>query len=316
MGLRWRLSKRRRHPQFRRDGASMPELELWDDLRLVKAIRDAHSLNGAAKILGLNHSTIFRRLVALEEKLGVRLFERGRDGYSATAAGAEMAALADRMAEDITEFERRVAGRDVEPSGQLRITTNDTILMHLLTPILASFRTVHAAISLDIIIGNEALNLSRRDADIAVRATDRPPETLVGRRIAGIAWAKYGPAPAHSRSDGSATAAWVGYGDNLSTVAALRGLYAATPADQIVYRVNTVLGAAEAIAAGIGCGFLPAFLGDRVPGIVRIGAAICDLGGSLWLLTHPDLRHAVRIRAFMDHVGSALLRQRKSIEGG
>jgi DNA-binding transcriptional LysR family regulator len=79
--------------------ASMPELELWDDLRLVAAIGEAYSLNGAAKILDLNHSTVFRRLVALEDALGVRLFERGRAGYSSTAAGVEMAALADRMAQ-------------------------------------------------------------------------------------------------------------------------------------------------------------------------------------------------------------------------
>jgi DNA-binding transcriptional LysR family regulator len=293
----------------------MPELVLWDDLRLVKAIRDARSLNGAARTLGLNHSTVFRRLVALENALGVRLFERGRAGYASTSAGEEMGALANRMAGDIAEFERKVAGRDIEPAGQLRITTSDTILLHLLTPVLARFRQEHAAISLDIIVGNEALNLANRDADVALRATDRPPETLVGRRIAGIAWALYGPIAQTGATPVHAVKAWVGYGDSLSTVPAVRGFYDQVPVDQIIYRVNTVLGVADAIAAGIGCGFLPAFIGDRTLHIGRIGDAIRDRGGSLWLLTHPDLRNARRVRDFMEQVGSDLAKQRPSIEG-
>jgi DNA-binding transcriptional LysR family regulator len=137
-----------------------------------------------------------------------------------------------------------------------------------------------------------------------VRPIGRPPETLVDR-IAGIAWAKYRPAAPAGSADASQQWRWVGYGDDLSAVAAVRGLYDAMPADQIAYRVNTVLGVAEAVAAGIGCGFLPIFLGDRAAGLVRKGEAIRELGGSLWLLTHPDLRHTIRIRAFIDYVGSA-----------
>ena len=143
----------------------------WDDFRYVKAIADSRSLAGAAQALGVNHSTVFRRLGQIERQLASRLFERGRAGYSLTSAGGEMVHLADRMGEDILAYERNVTGRDLRPSGELRITTNDMILLHLLTDVLAEFRRQYPEIVLDIIISNQILNLSRRDADLAVRAT-------------------------------------------------------------------------------------------------------------------------------------------------
>ena len=102
----------------------MPSSVSWDDFRLVKAIADTKSLVGAAEGLGLNHSTVFRRLGSLEEQLGLKLFERARTGYTPTAAGEEMIRLAQRMDVDITDFERTIAGRDVKPAGELRVTTN------------------------------------------------------------------------------------------------------------------------------------------------------------------------------------------------
>jgi DNA-binding transcriptional LysR family regulator len=172
----------------------------WDDFRLVKAIADQRSLAGAAQTLGLNHSTVFRRLGDLEKRLAMTLFERHRSGYALTPAGEEMVALAQRMDEDVVAFERRLARQELEPSGELRVTTSDTLFLHLLMPILAGFRQAYPAIRLDIVQANQALNLSKRDADIAIRATDNPPETLVGRRIATIAWAVYGRRADHGQA--------------------------------------------------------------------------------------------------------------------
>src|SRR5690606_24238157 len=109
-----------------------------------------------------------------------------------TPCGEEMVQLAARMDEEIVSFERRVTGHDLRPSGELRVTTNDTMLVHGLTEILAAFRRAYPEIVLDVVVANPSLNLSKRDADVAVRATDRPPESLVGRRVAGIAWAVFG----------------------------------------------------------------------------------------------------------------------------
>ena len=164
----------------------------WDDFRLVKAIADTKSLNGAASVLNINHSTVFRRLTDLEKRLGTVLFERHRTGYALTPAGEEMAQLASRMDDDVETFMRKLAGQSLIPTGELRVTTNDTLLVYLLMPVFAAFRRIYPTITLDIVLTNQPLNLSKRDADIAIRATDNPPETLVGRRICGLNWAIYG----------------------------------------------------------------------------------------------------------------------------
>src|SRR5262250_614226 len=165
----------------------------WDDFRYVKAIADTRSLAGAADYLGVNHSTVFRRLAQIEQQLGSRLFERGRAGYSLTTCGEEMVELAARMGEDIVSFERRVTGRDLRPSGELRVTTSDVVLLHLLTDVLIGFRHAYPDIVLDIVVSNQRLNLSKRDADVAVRAIYQNPDPMSGRKVARIAWAVFGP---------------------------------------------------------------------------------------------------------------------------
>ena len=294
----------------------MPATASWEHFRLAKAIFDARSLVGAARQLGVNHSTIFRRLGALEEALGTRLFERSRGGYEPTAAGEEMVRLASRMDQDIVDFERKIAGRDVKPSGELRIATNDALLVHLLTPVLASFRVAFPDIRLDVAVGNSAANLSRRDADIAIRATMEPAETLVGRRIARFGWARYVARRRPATMADEDTGPWVGFSDSLAHITAARWLGANVAARQIIYRVDTVLGMAEAVAAGLGHGILPCFIGDHAPALVRLGPQLSgDAGESLWLLTHPDMRHSARVRAFMDHAGAELARLKKRVEG-
>ncbi len=163
----------------------------WDEFRLVKAIADSRSLYGAAELLGLNHSTVFRRLTALEKSFGARLFERSRRGCLATPAGNEMAALAATMASSIVDFERRVAGRDAKPMGDLRVTTAEAIGHHFVAAIMAQFQTLNRGGVIELILSNGALNLSRRDADAAIRLTNDPSETLVGRRICSVRWGIY-----------------------------------------------------------------------------------------------------------------------------
>jgi DNA-binding transcriptional LysR family regulator len=289
----------------------------WDDFRYVKAIADTRSLGGAAQELSVNHSTVFRRLAQIEEQLGSRLFERSRGGYALTPCGEEMVRLAERMDEDIVAFERQVTGHDLRPSGELRVTTNDAALIYLLTDVFAAFRKAYPEISLDVVIANQALNLSKRDADVAIRATERPPETLIGRRVASIAWAVFaasGKAPAtfDLQSDGR-DAEWIGFGDHLANLKAAKWLK--EHGGRVVYRLNTVLGLAEATAAGIGFGLMPCFMGSLNPGLTRITPPLDDVVEGLWLLTHADLRQTARVRAFMDFAGAEIAKRRKQMEG-
>ena len=292
----------------------------WDDFRLVKAIADARTLPAAAGVLGLNHSTVFRRLGHIETALGLKLFERHRAGYVPTASGEEMVALANQMEADITAFTRKVVGQEVSPAGELRVTTNDSLLIHLLTPLFAKFRQRCPDVRLDVILANQALNLSKRDADVAIRATDRPPDTLVGRRVGTIAWALYGRAADFPEPKPTADVAlleqrWVSLGDDLATLKVVKFLRANVAAERAVYKVNTVLGLAEAVENGLGIGHLPCFIADTRPALVRLRPPDPEFAGSLWLLTHPDLRHAARVRVFLDFLATEIGKQRRLIEG-
>lgn len=292
----------------------------WDDYRLIRAVAEARTLPGAAQRLGINHSTVFRRLKQIEDALGLPLFEKSRSGYSVTPCGEELVALAERLDSDISSVMLKLAGREIVPSGELRVATNDTLLVDLLTPLFSKFRQAFPDIRLDILIGNQPANLARRDADVAIRASDSPPETLVGRRAAHIAWALYTASSDPENSAGlgehdHASRNWVSFGEQMGSFRLTKWAEANLPAERIVYKVNTVLGLAEAVEAGIGVGYLPCFIGDARASLRRLSPPKQEFGTDLWLLTHPDLRNAPRIRAFLDFLAAEIAARRKFIEG-
>lgn len=272
----------------------------WDDLRVVQAIAEAGSLSGAGRRLGASHATVFRRLNAIERRLGVALFERSRTGYAPTPAGEDLAATAARVETEVLGAERRVVGRDLRLSGTIRVTTTDTLLMGLLSPIVADFQRTHPEIVLEVAVSNQLFNLSQRDADVAVRPSPTPPEHLVGRRIGTIAQAIY------ARSDGAADA-WVGPDRHLGYAALDAWMDANGANERCRYRVDTMFGMLAASRDGLGRAVLPCYLADAEPTLTRLGEPIPELATDLWLLTHPDLRRVARIRAFMTFVAEALV---------
>jgi len=164
----------------------------WDDFRFVKGNRrQAALLAGAATSLGVNHSTVFRRLGQIERQLGSRLFERGRAGYASQPSGEEMVELASGSATTSPRSSARLPAATCA-LGELRITTTDTILLHLLTGILIDFRRAFPEIVIDIVVSNAMLNLSKRDADVAIRASYQQPDTPAGRCVSRIGWAVFG----------------------------------------------------------------------------------------------------------------------------
>ena len=292
----------------------------WDDIRLVNVIAEAGSLPAAAAMAGLDHSTVFRRLRQVERALGTVLFERHRSGYVPTVAGAEIVAVAARMEAEMTAMLRRVAGQSPSPAGEVRVATSDVLLLELLMPMFAAFQGACPEVRLDLVCGNQAANLSRRDADVAVRASAAPPESLVGRKVARIAWAAYRPAGSEMAAVPEAELAglavrWVGFGDTLAGLAAAGALRLWAPPDKVVARFDTVGGVAGAVAVGLGCGLLPCFVGDGRPGLVRLTGPIEALATDLWLLTHDDLRQVPRVRALLDFLAERMAQVRDVIEG-
>jgi DNA-binding transcriptional LysR family regulator len=290
----------------------------WDDLRFVLAVGRTRTLSAAARHLGVNHTTVLRRIRQIETGLGVGLFERHRDGYTPTAAGGEAIALGERLEGQIDGLERELAGRDARPAGTLRVTTTDTLLVGVLGPPLAAFCGAHPAIALEITATNPMLSLSKREADVAIRPAASPPETLVGRRLCTIASAAYG---ADTYLEGAPPAGdlgahrWIGADDSLAHLASARWLRTNLPSVQPVLRLNTLLGMAEAARAGVGLALLPCFLGDAAPELRRLGPPLDPLATQLWLLTHRDLRHVARVHVFMECMDRALRPMHALFEG-
>jgi DNA-binding transcriptional LysR family regulator len=234
--------------------------------------------------------------------------------------GEEMVALARRFDSDITAFTRKIAGQEIAPEGELLVTTADSLLVHLLTPLLAKFHAAYPRMRLEVVLANQALNLSKRDADIAIRAVDNPPENLVGRRVAKIAWALYGRASDFLKSGridpaSLAERRWVSPGENLLNLKAVRYVQQHVPMERNVYRVNTVLGLAEAVEAGIGIGHLPCFVADARPKLIRLAPPEPEFADNLWLLTHRDLRQSARVRALLDFLAAEIANSKSLIEG-
>ncbi|WP_372072062.1 LysR family transcriptional regulator [Tistrella mobilis] len=289
----------------------------WDDLRIVKVIGEAGNLAAAAGRIGINTSTAFRRLGEIEAVLDRPLFERRRSGYVPTPAGEELVALAQRLEVDIVSVTRRITGQDQDEAGEIRIATSDTFATWLLPPVLAGFTALHPGARVEVVVGNGALNLARGESDVALRATDDPPENLVGRRVARIAWAPYRQRRAHDEAGGHMPddLAWAAYCDELAGLKANRHLETRVPAERIVFRTNTVQGMAATLAAGLGAGWLPCLVGDALPDLARLGPADDALSDGLWLLTHPDLRKSGRVHVFLEYCAAALTKRRPFIEG-
>lgn len=296
----------------------------WNEPQLVLAVQRAGSLTGAAKTLGIDHSTVFRRLNALETRLGVRLFERLPAGsYHATSAGERMAAAAERMEDETLALGRDIAGRDHRLSGRLRVTSSETLAYRMLTRHLAAFRQAHPGIVVELAIDNRVLSLSRREADIALRPM-RPKEgDLWGRQLADVAWTVYG-ARAYLDANGGALSsvddlghrALIGWEETTVGILAADWLNRVVPVDTFVYRTSSLVNQCVAAKAGIGLALLPCYLGDADSNLARaLPHPIPELAGELWIVTHADLKGTARVRAFFEIVGEGLARERGLFDG-
>ncbi|MFC6761548.1 LysR family transcriptional regulator [Sulfitobacter porphyrae] len=280
----------------------------WGDYRIVLQIADAGSLNKAARLAGLSHPTVFRRINVIEAKLGVRLFERFRSGYRPTAAGEEIVAIARQIADLTNETERRLSGGDLRPSGVVRIATTDTLLHALLTPVLSEFRRLAPEIVLEISVSNEISDLSLREADIAIRPAAAPAEHLVGRKLGVIRQAVYGRHDLQAKgavTDPDQPLAWIGPSPAMPYPQLHAWMKNHADDKMVVCRMNSVLGIYAAVQAGIGVAVLPAYLAGRDARLTRLGDEIDEIAVDLWLLTHADLRHTARVRAVLDYLANS-----------
>jgi DNA-binding transcriptional LysR family regulator len=290
----------------------------WDDLRYILAVANAGSLGSAATVLRVSRTTVLRRVNAFERNHAVRLFERLSTGYTLTAAGEDILATARGFEAAITTLENKLAGQDSRAEGLVRVTTTDTLLASVLPDILAAFKQANPGITLNVTASNEQLNLSRREADVAIRPARQAPEALVGRRICSVAFAVYASVDVAAKDKVSrdlSTQQWIAPDDTLADISVARWLRTSTSASRYAMTVDSLVAMRDLCAAGLGLAALPCYLGDLDGRLARVLPPVPEMATSLWVLSHPQLAQTARIRAFIDYVGPALGRERALIEG-
>lgn len=296
----------------------------WSDLRYALAIGQGGSLAAAARQLGVNHTTVLRRLDALEARLGARLFERQRQGYQPTEAGALLLEQARRMADQVDEIERRVQGRDRELTGQLRLTTAFVVMEHLLPGPLASFARAYPGIEVEVLENAFMVDLARRSpesstswstrqADVALRLSNTVAEHLVGRPLGDVpckVYALRGARDLPQTETPLATllkdAPWIAFERDARSRVYDRWMRQHLAQSRVRVRVDIFNAVAAMLHTGIGVGLLPCFMEDKHPELIAVSEVIPELTVPVWMLTHPDLRDTARVRAFMLHVGDAI----------
>ena len=280
------------------------------ELALLLSLVRGGNLAAAAQLAGVDSSTVFRTVQRSEKSLGQRLFERSREGYRATELGQRLAEHAERIEIELEAARSLAHAREATVSGLVRISTTDTLLNGLLLPSLHALRAAHPQLRLEIHARNELANLTQREADVALRATAKPPAHLVGRHLGPIRSAMFiarAAAPKRSRDIDLANASWIAVDEALPEHPSVRWRRKHLPRVEPVLRLNSVQAVFDAVRRGLGVGIAPLFLARGVDDVTAITPPLDECETQLWLLTHPESRHLRRIQAVADHIARTVV---------
>ncbi|MDK6077238.1 LysR family transcriptional regulator [Massilia varians] len=279
------------------------------DLETILALHRGRTLAGAAERLKVDASTVFRAIKRIEADVGGLLFDRGRQGYTATELGRVLASHAERIETQLEEAREAAFHQATAPSGVLRITLTDTLLHTVLLPVLARFAERYPDIRLELASTNVLVNLSQREADIAIRATNAPPEHLVGIRLGTMRSAVYGgigylagqPQGRHySEMD------WIALDDSQPDHPSQHWRRARHPQALPRHKVGNLLAVAGAVVNGLGVGVVPLAVMRDHPQVTMLDGPLPELDIGLWLLAHPDTRYLGRMKAMFDFLRTAV----------
>ena len=279
------------------------------DLATVLALVRGGTLAAAAERLGLDASTVFRAIQRIERGLGQSLFERSRAGYQPTELAL---VLAEHAGQVESQLELAHSATQIEPArvaGTVKITTTDTILHGLVAPALKALHASHPLLAYELHTGNELASLARRDADIAVRATNQPPAHLIGKQVGAIRMALFGAKDGLALSlddvkEGKVQ--WIAPDDALPDHPSVLWRKRQFPGVLPRYRVSSIHTVMELIAAGLGVGVLPLFLARLRTDLVQLSDVLDECQTELWLLTHPESRHLRRVATVFRHLSLTL----------
>jgi DNA-binding transcriptional LysR family regulator len=278
--------------------AKTPDLN-WNDLRHVLAVARARALAPAARGLGVNETTVARRIACAEQSLGSKLFDRVEGAMIPTEAGEIAVTRAEQVETAIDLLKEAAFGVDGSAAGVVRISSIPLIVNHMLTPALKNLYSAHPNLQIEAFAEPRNVSLTRREADIALRLA-RPDREhkVIARRIGKLAYAVYGPCRSAARP-----LPWIAYDAGMAALPHVAWIAKAIRSDGAgppSLIVNDSEIALHAIRAGVGRSLLPCAIGDREPGLARLGGSAPALERELWLLVLPELRNLARIKAVID----------------
>lgn len=282
----------------------------WDDIRFFLALCREGSVTGAGRLLGVNHTTVARRVSTLEENLGTRLFDYSRDGYEMTQAAENMYEHARRMEEITQAIDRDIFGQDAELKGPLKLTVAHDVAERLVVPRLREFRDAYPCIDLDILTTTGLVDLAAREADIALRLTAKPPDYLIGREVLPIRHGVYG-SPDYLRNLNAQAKVILFRGDPDQP----EWVQQHFPDAEIAMRVDDVGTMALAVANDLGLARMPCYIGDTEPSIRRLNLELTPSSWGIWILSHVDLRSTARVRVAREFLIDAIEKQRELVLG-
>jgi DNA-binding transcriptional LysR family regulator len=287
----------------------------WDDLRVFLTLAREGTLTTAAKALGVSHPTVSRRVQALEQQIGARLFERLPDRFVPTSAGEELLADTEAMEKAALSIHRRSAGLSDTVSGVVRLSAGEAMAA-LIARHLPGLRERLRHIEFEVSASHTLANLSRREADLLIREQVPDLAGIVTRKLGRVAYAVYAARDFPvGRNASPESLPWIGFDDDHTYMPGQQWLHERLGGARPAVRGNNWLVLREGCRAGAGLAVLPCYLGDPDPVLKRVGGIIEEVFADQWLLVHRDLRALPRVRAVMDAVVELFQREKALLEG-
>ncbi len=290
----------------------------WDDLQYVLTVANSGSVAAAARVLGVNHSTVLRRLSNFEHRHKLRVFHKLPTGYKLTEEGKQLLDAALVIETTVKTLERKVFGQEMKLEGTLRLTTTDTLLRLILERHLIAFHQAYPKIKLEIVTTTRLLDLSQLDADVAIRPTTTLSEGLSGIRLCDIAFGVYGSPKYINSLHGPRpieSAHWLGFTPKIG------GSNVARQVDSILNPYNVIakadsFGALALLAeGGMGLAYMPCFIGEASRNLQRVDMKLKDIDVGLWLMTHRDLANSARVRSFFEFIKTEITADHNELAG-
>ncbi len=276
---------------------------IWDDVRVFLAVQRRGSHKGAARVLAVDATTVSRRVAALEGALAARLFLRTPERLELTAAGKRLLLHAERMEAEALAGERALAAADERLEGSLRVTAADGFVQYVLLPALSEFRREHPQLTVHVVSESRLLDLSRREADVAVRLVRPRQPALIARRLGELKMQLFASRDYLARRGTPRTLRalsghdWVGFDSSLDASPHVVWLRKVVPQPRYVLRVNSTTAQVRACAEGHGVALLPSYVATHEPNLVQLLARRVGPCREMWGVTHADLRGNARVQA-------------------